>query len=81
MADTTTAVALHRRRGTTTLIASLVSAGPVELASQISELADQVAAGLIAGCEKLLGEAEQKVVKLKKGADGTPQELPFDDVE
>ena len=37
--------------------------------------------GLIAGCEKLLGEAEQKVVKLKKGADGTPQELPFDDVE
>ncbi|MEA4947748.1 MAG: exodeoxyribonuclease VII small subunit [Oscillospiraceae bacterium] len=36
---------------------------------------------LIAGCEKLLGEAEQKVVKLKKGADGTPQELPFDDVE
>lgn len=37
--------------------------------------------GLIANCDKLLGEAEQMVVKLKKGADGEPIELPFEDAE
>lgn len=36
-------------------------------------------AGLIKSCGKLLDEAEQKVVKLKKGEDGEPLELPFDD--
>lgn len=34
---------------------------------------------LVASCSKMLDEAEQKVVKLKKGADGNPVELPFDD--
>lgn len=34
---------------------------------------------LVASCSKMLDEAEQKVVKLKKGADGTPEELPFED--
>lgn len=48
-ADTSTAVALHRRHGTTTLIASLVTAGPAELLRQVRELADDVRAGLIAG--------------------------------
>ena len=33
---------------------------------------------LISRCSKMLDEAEQKVVKLKKGADGQPEELPFD---
>ena len=37
--------------------------------------------GLIGRCSKMLDEAEQKVVKLKKGADGQPVELPFEDVE
>lgn len=36
---------------------------------------------LIASCDKMLSEAEQKVVKLKKGADGAPIELPFEDAE
>ena len=36
---------------------------------------------LIANCEELLNEAEQRVVKLKKGPDGEPIELPFEDVE
>ena len=36
---------------------------------------------LIARCSKMLDEAEQKVVKLKKGADGQPIELPFDTEE
>lgn len=33
---------------------------------------------LIGHCGKLLDEAEQKVVKLRKSADGSPEELPFD---
>ena len=34
---------------------------------------------LIKHCTELLDKAEQKVVKLKKGADGEPVELPFED--
>lgn len=33
--------------------------------------------GLLQGCTRLLDKAEQKVVKLRKGADGAPEELPF----
>ena len=33
---------------------------------------------LIRFCGKQLDEAEQKVVRLRKGADGMPQELSFD---
>lgn len=36
-------------------------------------------AKLIADCSKLLEEAEQRVVKLKKGPDREPIELPFED--
>ena len=32
---------------------------------------------LISNCVTLLNEAEQKVVKLRKGQDGEPEELPF----
>ena len=35
--------------------------------------------GLIRRCGAMLDEAEQKVVKLKKGPDRLPQELPFED--
>ena len=35
-------------------------------------------AGLIASCNKMLDDAEQMVVKLKKGPDGFPIELPFE---
>lgn len=34
--------------------------------------------GLIRKCGAMLDEAEQKVVKLKKGADGLPEEVDFD---
>ena len=34
---------------------------------------------LVRSCGKMLDEAEQKVVKLKKGEDGQPVELPFED--
>ncbi|OBF29657.1 N-acetylglucosamine-6-phosphate deacetylase [Mycobacterium sp. ACS4331] len=48
-ADTATAVRFHRRHGTTTLVASLVSAGPDEMLRGVAELADEARAGLIAG--------------------------------
>ena len=34
---------------------------------------------LIGNCDKLLNEAEQKVVKLRKGQGGEPEELPFEE--
>ena len=33
---------------------------------------------LIRRCTELLDQAEQQVVRLKKGPDGEPEELPFD---
>ncbi len=35
--------------------------------------------GLIAACSKMLDEAEQKVVKLKKGPDRSPIETDFEE--
>lgn len=35
--------------------------------------------GLIKSCSSMLDEAEQKVVKLKKGPDREPVELPFEE--
>ena len=37
------------------------------------------AAGLIGSCGKMLDEAEQVVVKLKRGADGKPAEEAFEE--
>lgn len=36
---------------------------------------------LISRCSAMLDKAEQTVVKLKKGPDGEPVELPFEDAE
>ena len=36
-------------------------------------------ATLITACTKQLDEAEQKVVKLRKGPDGESEELPFEE--
>ncbi len=36
---------------------------------------------LIASCDSMLSEAEQKVIKLKKGPDGAPVELLFEETE
>jgi N-acetylglucosamine-6-phosphate deacetylase len=47
--DTATAVTLHRRHGTTTLVASVVTAAPNELLRQVSALAEDVRAGMIDG--------------------------------
>ena len=48
-AETATVVDLHRRHGTTTLVASLVTEAPEDLLRQITSLAADVRAGLIAG--------------------------------
>ena len=48
-AETATAVALHRRHGTTTLIASLVTESPTDLLRQVTDLSADVRTGLIAG--------------------------------
>ncbi len=34
---------------------------------------------LLADCSSMLDEAEQMVVKLRKGNDGEPEELPFEE--
>ena len=47
--ETVAAVALHRRHGTTTLVASLVTEPPGDLLRQVSALAGDVRSGLIAG--------------------------------
>lgn len=47
--QTLTAVDLHRRHGTTTLVASLVTEAPDDLLRQVGALAEQVHNGLIAG--------------------------------
>ena len=33
---------------------------------------------LLSGCSRMLDEAQQKVVRLRKGEDRRPEELPFD---
>ncbi|BBX67039.1 N-acetylglucosamine-6-phosphate deacetylase [Mycolicibacterium psychrotolerans] len=45
--QTATAAALHRGHGSTTLVASLVTAGPAELLRQVAALARDVRAGVI----------------------------------
>ena len=36
---------------------------------------------LVAACARMLEEAEQRVVKLRKGEDDEPEEQPFEDAE
>ncbi|BBY84837.1 N-acetylglucosamine-6-phosphate deacetylase [Mycolicibacterium tokaiense] len=48
-AGTAEAVALHRSHGTTTLVASLVTAGPAELLQQVRALAGDVRLGVLDG--------------------------------
>lgn len=47
--DTSTAVDFHRRHGTTTLVASLVTAAPDDLLHQVTGLAADVSCGLLDG--------------------------------
>lgn len=51
--------------------------GDMPLSDSLSSFEEGTA--LIASCSKMLDEAEQKVVKLQKGSDRAPVELPFEE--
>lgn len=57
-------------------IVKLLERGDAPLAESLGLFEE--GAGLIRFCGKLLDEAEQKVVQLRKSADGSPEELPFE---
>ena len=56
-------------------IVSALEQGDVQLADSLALFEE--GAGLVGTCEALLDGAEQQVVKLQKGPDGEPVELPF----
>ena len=60
-------------------IVSLLERGDAQLADSLALFEEGTK--LIASCSKQLDQAEQQVVKLMKGADGAPLELPFEDKE
>ena len=60
-------------------IVTRLEQGDVPLAESLKLFEEGTA--LIGSCSKLLDEAEQQVVKLRKGPDGAPEELPFDEAE
>ena len=57
-------------------IVALLERGDAPLADSLALFEEGTK--LITTCSKQLDQAEQKVVKLMKGADGAPVELPFD---
>lgn len=60
-------------------IVSLLEKGDAQLADSLALFEEGTK--LITSCSRELDKAEQKVVKLMKGADGTPVELPFEEEE
>jgi exodeoxyribonuclease VII small subunit len=57
-------------------IVKLLEKGDAPLAESLGLFEE--GAGLIRTCGAMLDTAEQKVVQLRKSADGTPEELPFE---
>lgn len=57
-------------------IVKLLERGDAALAESLGLFEE--GAGLVKDCTRLLDEAEQRVVQLRKGGDGTPEELPFE---
>lgn len=60
------------------IVASLEK-GDVPLAESLSLFEEGTK--LISACSRQLDQAEQQVVKLMKGPDGAPEELPFESGE
>lgn len=60
-------------------IVAALEKGDAPLADSLALFEEGTA--LIAACSVELDRAEQQVVKLMKGADGTPVELPFGEKE
>ena len=57
-------------------IVAALEKGDVQLADSLSLFEE--GAKLISACSRQLDQAEQQVVKLMKGPDGAPVELPFE---
>jgi len=57
-------------------IVSLLERGDAKLADSLSLFEEGTK--LVSTCSEMLEKAEQLVVKLQKGPDGAPVELPFD---
>ena len=57
-------------------IVAALEKGDVQLSDSLSLFEEGTR--LISACSKELDQAEQKVVKLMKGSDGAPVELPFE---
>ena len=60
-------------------IVSLLERGDAKLADSLKLFEEGTK--LAASCGKMLDEAEQRVVRLTKGADGAPVETPFETEE
>lgn len=60
-------------------IVSLLERGDAQLKDSLTLFEEGTK--LVGTCSALLDSAEQQVVKLQKGPDGAPQELPFDTEE
>ena len=56
-------------------IVALLEKGDAPLSDSLSLF--QEGTGLVSICSAMLSEAEQQVVKLQKGPEGAPVELPF----
>ncbi len=61
------------------VIVSMLEKGDAQLADSLALFEEGTK--LITSCSKELDQAEQKVVKLMKGPDGAPVELPFEEQE
>ena len=59
------------------VIVSQLERGDAQLADSLTLFEEGTK--LISSCGRMLDQAEQKVVKLMKGSDGAPVELPFED--
>lgn len=57
-------------------IVSLLERGDAQLKDSLALFEEGTK--LVSTCSVMLEKAEQQVVKLQKGADGEPRELPFD---
>ena len=77
MADTT--LTFEQQLARLDTIVKQLERGDTQLEQSLALFEEGTA--LIRSCGKLLDEAEQKVVMIKKGADGEPVELPFEDVK
>lgn len=60
-------------------IVSQLEKGDAQLADSLALFEEGTK--LISACSRELDQAEQKVVKLMKGPDGAPVELPFEEQE